>query len=554
MTVAAPEPLTLPAPTVGRRPSSASLVLALTGQGLRSFLRSPVAAFFTVGLPLMFLLVIAAIFGNEVVDVRGGIRVAQFYTPAMAVFGATEAAFCFLAVDTTRLREQGVFQRLLGTPVRPGLILAGRICAAALVALAAAVLVLTAGVLLYHVQIVWRAAAAAVVTLLVGIGCFAALGLAVVGLVRGAANAQAVTNGLLIPLAFISDVFSLTSSPTPWLQTLGWWLPLKHFANAMAGAFDPHLSGTGFATDHLAVLAAWGTAASLLAWRTFRWEARPARTGSASRWRPARRVALAAAAGPLAATVSGRPSPVASLSTQLGYALRSLARNPSGVFFSVPFPALLLIVFPLLSNDRRAAAAQMLPAMTAYGMAIAGYAMMPASIAEPRASGVLQRLRGTPMPPWSFVAGRMIAAATMGLATTLLLVAVAGIGFGTGVDAGRLPALALGLLATAACAAALGFAALTVLRNAQAITAATIGSLLLLGFVSDMFIMGATLPGWLAAVAGVFPVKHMVRVLNQALLPGITGAGFAWSDLAVLAAWTAAGLLVARRMPWQARR
>lgn len=42
-----------------------------------------------------------------------------------------------------------------------------------------------------------------------------------------------------------------------------------------------------------------------------------------------------------------------------------------------------------------------------------------------------------------------------------------------------------------------------------------------------------------------------MHALRAALAPGLAGTGFAWADLAVLAAWTAAGALVARRLSWR---
>lgn len=537
----------LPVPRSPGRPGPVRLVATLTGSGLRSFVRSPVAAFFTVGMPLLFLIFIGALFGNEVIEPRNGVRTAQFFTPALAAFGAAQAAFCVLASDTALMRERGVFRRLGGTPAPAWAVLAGRICSAVVVAGLTVALVIALGVAAYDVQILWRTAPAALVTLLVGVASFAALGLAVAAVVRSAPAVQALTNGLLVSAAFISDVFTVGGRMPGWLDRLAWFLPLKHFANPLSDAFNPYLAGNGFAAGHLAFLAGWGLIGALVAIRLFRMEPRAASTGRAAA------VAVPANRG-LGITTPGRPGPGRSLHTQIRYALTDLRRDASSVFFAVIFPVLLLALFPVLmagGAEREQAAALMLPAMMAYGVAVIAFVTLPAPIAQARERGVLARLAGTPMPRWAYAAGRVCAALVAATATALGLLLVAALGFGVPLDAARLPAAAVTFLLGILCFAALGFAVLALVRNAQTVIAVTLGTLLPLCFISDVFVIGARMPQPLAAIADVLPLKHAVHAFRAALEPGLGGTGFAWADLAVLLAWTAAAILVTRRVSWR---
>jgi ABC-2 type transport system permease protein len=69
-----------------------------------------------------------------------------------------------------------------------------------------------------------------------------------------------------------------------------------------------------------------------------------------------------------------------------------------------------------------------------------------------------------------------------------------------------------------------------------------------------VFIATSELPGWLAGIGKVFPVEHLVAALLAAYNPHVTGSGFRWVDLAVLAACGAAGLIIAvRRFNWLPR-
>ncbi|MEV1143787.1 ABC transporter permease [Micromonospora sp. NPDC049799] len=540
-----PPVATSPPPVTRRRPGMWTLVAVLAAHGVRAFLRTPVAALFTLGLPVLFLVIIGALFGNEIVEPRQGIRVAQFFTPVLAVFGVAEAAFCVLAVDTALLRERGVLLRLRGTPVPPWAVLAARVCAAAVFALLAVVLVIGLGVLAYDVQLIGRTALAATVTVLLGVACFAALGVAVVSLVRSSTAAQAFTNGILIPLAFISDVFTISERTPTWLETVGWVFPLKHFANALADAFNPFLPGNGFAGDHLAVLALWTVAALAVARRRFRW----APTGDGRSPAPVRGgLSTSTASEVLPRSLRrGRPTPWASVAVQVGYALRVLSRDGTGVFFAVVFPVLLVALLPALmaeTGEARTEAAQvMLPAMTAYGVAIVCFVTIPSGVAEARERGVLRRMRGTPMPEWAYVAGRVGAMGAVVATIAALSTTVAVTGYGVDVRPARLPALVAVLAIGTGCFGALGFALLGLARRGQTVTAVALGTLLPLGFISDVFVVGAQMPAVLATVGDVLPLTHLVHALDDTLA-GTAGSAPAWGDLAVLAAWGAAGLIV----------
>jgi ABC-type multidrug transport system permease subunit len=537
----ATEPFALPRSRAPGRPSALRLVGVLTGYRLRSFARNPIAAFFTVGMPVLMLLVIGALFGNEVIEPRGSVRVAQFFTPMMAVFGAAQAAFGVLATDTALMRERGVFRRLHGTPVPPWVILTGWVSSAIVVAGLAVALVVATGVAVYQVQIVWRTVPASLLTLLVGVASFAALGLAVTALVRSPAGVQSLTTGVLIPLAFISDVFTVDARMPVWLDRLGWFFPLRHFGNALSDAFNPYLPGDGFAPGHLAVLAAWGVAGALVAAGWFAWE--PRRSSRGAR----RSVVQPPSRAGLRIVLPGRPSAARSLGTQMWYALVGLARDSGSVFFAILFPVVLLALIPVVmggESDRTETAAVLLPAMMTYGLAVTAFATLPAPIAESRQRGALARLAGTPMPRWSYLAGRITASLIATTATACALLAVAVLGFGVRIAAARLPVAAVAFLLGVLCFAALGLAVLTLIRSSQAVIAVTLGTLLPLCYISDVFVIGARMPQPLAFIADLLPLKHTVHALGAAL----AGTGFAWTDLAVVAAWAAVGTMVARRL------
>ncbi|MGH8913046.1 MAG: ABC transporter permease, partial [Acidimicrobiia bacterium] len=113
---------------------------------------------------------------------------------------------------------------------------------------------------------------AALLTFIVGVGCFAALGMLVAAISPNGDAAPAITNATLLPIAFISDIFIPVADPPTWMEVTGNVFPLKHFAGAFRDAFDPTLTGAQLHWPELGYLALWGILATILAVRLFEWE------------------------------------------------------------------------------------------------------------------------------------------------------------------------------------------------------------------------------------------------------------------------------------------
>ena len=87
----------------------------------RSFRRNPPAAFFTVVFPLMFLVIFNLLFGDDPIDVAGGVTSAStFYVPAIAALSIISACYTNVAMSVSITHDRGVLKRLRGTPCPPG--------------------------------------------------------------------------------------------------------------------------------------------------------------------------------------------------------------------------------------------------------------------------------------------------------------------------------------------------------------------------------------------------------------------------------------------------
>jgi ABC-2 type transport system permease protein len=242
----------------------------------RTFWRNPAAAFFTLFLPVFFLVLFSALFGNEPLDINGHhVSSATFTMVGIITFSVVSACYTNLAISVTTARETGFLKRVRGTPIPRWTFLSGRILQSVLVALLLVVICFGFGAIAYHVTLPTSTLPALVVTLIVGAAAFAALGLAMTALVPNSDAAPAIVNFSIFPFYFVSNVFIPISNPPQWLNTLTRIFPIGPFNEAIKTAVVPPLGSSGFNGGDLLVLAIWGVGGALVAFRYFSWEPHP---------------------------------------------------------------------------------------------------------------------------------------------------------------------------------------------------------------------------------------------------------------------------------------
>jgi len=241
---------------------------------LRAFLRNGQARFFTLALPVLFLVIFAWIFGRkgQSVAVKGGrIDTSIYYVPGIIALGIIAAAFVNLVISITAQRESGVLKRRRATPVPAAAVIAGRALTAVVVALSVSGVLLGIGWAAYHAHIPARTAPALVVTVMIGAVSFCCLGYALASIIRNEDAAQPITQAVMLPLYFISGVFVSASTLPQWLVNIASVFPVRHLANALLIAYNPHTTGSGFAGADLLIVAAWGVGGLIVALRRFSW-------------------------------------------------------------------------------------------------------------------------------------------------------------------------------------------------------------------------------------------------------------------------------------------
>lgn len=247
---------------------------------------------------------------------------------------------------------------------------------------------------------------------------------------------------------------------------------------------------------------------------------------------------------------------------QVAYENRAFWRNPPAAFFTFVFPLIFLVLFNLLFGDdtlelggRTVASSQFyVPAIAAFSIVTATFTNLAIGVSFARDQGLLKRLRGTPLPAWAYLFGRVGHAVLV----TILLVAIVTVAgalfYSVDVPTGTLGALAVSVVAGAFTFSSLGLAMTAVVPNADAAPAVVNGVILPILFISDIFIPTEDAPGWLVAIGDALPVKHLSEAMQRAFSPFAAGGGFEWGNLAVLLGWGLAGVLLAARfLSWEPR-
>lgn len=245
--------------------STLALTLRQVAYVNRAFWRNPAAAFFTFAFPLIFLVIFTTIFGREA---------ARFFTAGILTLSIVTATFTNLAMSVTFAREEGILKRVRGTPLPPMAYLAGRMLHAVAIALVLTVIVMAYGQLAVGVDVPWAGIPVLLAALIVGAAALCALGLAMTTLIPNADAAPAVVNAAVLPLYFISNIFTSADNLPAWLDTISKLFPIRHLADAVASVYSAAPDAPAFPGWELAIVAAWGIGAALFASRFFRWEPR----------------------------------------------------------------------------------------------------------------------------------------------------------------------------------------------------------------------------------------------------------------------------------------
>ncbi len=233
-----------------------------------------------------------------------------------------------------------------------------------------------------------------------------------------------------------------------------------------------------------------------------------------------------------------------------GYEVRAYFRQGDTVFFTFLFPLLMLTIFSVAfsaidlgrtpDGKELTAAQYYLPAMLAAGALLSGLQNMATDIAMEKGDGTLKRLAGAPLSPVSYFIGKIGQVLVTAVLQAALLIAAAAIAFGVPLPSDPDAWLTFAwvfLLGVTTCAI-LGIGLSALPRSGKSASAVIIPIVLVLQFISGVYIQFSMLPEWLQSIANVFPLAWLAHGMRAVFLPD------AYAALEPSGEWNLAGVAI----------
>jgi len=194
----------------------------------------------------------------------------------------------------------------------------------------------------------------------------------------------------------------------------------------------------------------------------------------------------------------------------------------------------------------------LLAGLLGYGVVATAFAGLAITLVVRRESGILKRLRATPLPVWAYIGGVLGSTLLVYALEAIALVVLGRLLFGVPLPS-RLGSLVLALLLGAVAFAAMGIGLTAVVRSAEGSSAVVNAIYLPMAFISGSFFSPHAFPQFLRAIGDVLPLTYFIRLTRDILLHGHE----IWErpgSVGVVAAWGAVGVLAALRgFRWEPR-
>ena len=230
-------------------------------------------------------------------------------------------------------------------------------------------------------------------------------------------------------------------------------------------------------------------------------------------------------------------------------------RSREAALFIFLFPILLFLLLGSVYNGKIygvPAPQALLAGLVGYGCANTAFAGLSIQLVIRRESGVLKRLRATPLPASSYIAALLVSTLFVFALQTIALFVLGRVLYGT-----PFPHAVGSLITTvvigAAAFAAIGVAAASLIRSAEGSSAVVNFILLPMAFLTGSFGPTRHYPAFLRAIGDVLPLKYFIDIVNAVYLHS-NGLWTKPAAIAVLSAWGATGLAVAAlKFRWEPR-
>jgi len=231
-------------------------------------------------------------------------------------------------------------------------------------------------------------------------------------------------------------------------------------------------------------------------------------------------------------------------------------RNREAAFFTFFLPVIFFLIFgSVYGNDyikrEHVRAASFLEAgMIGYGVAATCFAGLGITLVVRRESGILKRIRSTPLPAMAYLLAVLASTFVVFLIEAGLIIAIGRALFSVAVP-GHLLSLLVVLALGALCFAAMGLGITGLVRSSEGSSAVINAVYLPMAIISGTFFTPKGYPAFLRVISDVLPLTHYTQLTRDVMLRG----HHIWSEggaIGVVVLWGAIGLGGAiRGFRWQ---
>lgn len=234
--------------------------------------------------------------------------------------------------------------------------------------------------------------------------------------------------------------------------------------------------------------------------------------------------------------------------------------NRIGAVFTVGFSVVFLVLLGASAGNSRVSylgniklVEYYVPSMVAYGVMAAAFTTLAVGLIVRRETGLLKRLRLSPLPTWALIIAIFISTMIVAVVQVILLLIIGRFGYGVHLPA-SVAAFVVVLLVGIVSFAAMGVAMSTAISNQEAAAPVTNIVFFVLILLSGLWFPLKANSG-LARFSSYFPVRHFILAVSAPFEFQHGASPWAWHDLLIVAIWGAAATVVALwRFRWSPHR
>jgi ABC-2 type transport system permease protein len=200
------------------------------------------------------------------------LKAIQFFTPSLLGWALASAGVFGASQTLVSWRTKGILRRLQLSPAPIPTVFAARVAVSLVIALVQfALFVLVAQLPMFGLQLsgAWWMSIPMVIA---GVLAFLSIGMLIGAWAKTQETAQAVTQLVVLPMAFLGGSFFPLDEAPGWMKTLSYIFPLRYLNEGMLNVMGRGL-GPMSALPQIGILLAVAVVGALIAVRLFRWEA-----------------------------------------------------------------------------------------------------------------------------------------------------------------------------------------------------------------------------------------------------------------------------------------